>query len=75
MTPHRSRTPWVNGEPLDGVALPYNCRVQIIGGPLAGQTGWLVAVGEIGVDPLYTVELESREPDAEVRQSMLRRTA
>ena len=72
---HRSRTPWVNGEPLDGVNLPYNCRVEIISGPHVGHTGWLVGVEDIGVDPLYTVELEVRGPDAMVRQSMLRRTA
>ena len=71
---HRSRTPWVNGEPLEGVELPYNCRVEIVAGAHVGQTGWLVGVEDIGVDPLYTVELESREPDARVRQSMLRRT-
>ena len=68
------RDPWVAGEPIPGVTLAYNERVQIVSGPYAGQAGWLVTLTP-GPDPVYTVELESGEPDVEVPQSMLRRTA
>jgi hypothetical protein len=64
--------PWIAGEPIEGVAFPYNACVHVLVGPAAGQQGWLVAVTDLGVDPLYTVELMTGDEDVEVRQSSLR---
>ena len=76
MAPSREkRDPWVAGETIPGIAHAYNSYVDIIGGPHRGQRGWLVAVDPRGVEPIYTVELESRDSDAEVPQSFIRTSA
>jgi hypothetical protein len=67
--------PWVNGKRLPGVTLDYNERVTIASGPYAGRHGWLVGLDMHGNEPLFTVELDGDEPDQEVPQSQLRRTA
>jgi hypothetical protein len=71
-SPHAKRDPWVAGESIPGIAHLYNSYVEITAGPHQGQCGWLVAVDPRGHEPVYTVELESRDPDADVPQSFIR---
>jgi hypothetical protein len=69
---HGKRDPWVAGEAIPGIAHKYNAYVEIVGGPHNGESGWLVSVDPLGSEPVYTVELESRGPDAQVPQSFIR---
>jgi hypothetical protein len=62
--------PWVAGEPIPGVTLPYNSLVEVIGGEYAGEVGVVVGL-DLSPDPIYTVELAD-DPNAEIPQSMLR---
>lgn len=69
------RDPWVTGQQVPGVTLPYNSQVEIVSGPRMGERGWLVAVDARGAEPLYTVDMLSRAPDVDVPQSWLRLVA
>ena len=66
------RDPWVRGEQIPGIEFAYNSYVEIISGPFKGEGGWLVAVDPRGDEPIYTVELQSRKPDADIPQSAIR---
>ncbi len=69
------RDPWINGQHVPGVTLPYNSQVEIVAGPNKGERGWLVALDLSGAEPVYTVEMSTRTPDLDVRQSLLRLVA
>jgi hypothetical protein len=63
--------PWVNGQTIPGVTLPYNALVQVISGAHRGERGWLVGVDVSGTEPVYTIEVSSRGPDLFIPQSEL----
>ena len=72
MSARGKQPPWVDGTSIAGVLFPYNAHVDVISGPFAGQDGWLVGVDPTGPEPIYTVEIQDGEPNAEVPQSSLR---
>ena len=47
--------------PVSGVALALNDYVNVIEGDHAGDSGSVINLEEVGADPIYLVELESRE--------------
>ena len=57
--------------PLPGLVFEHDDFVMIVGGDHAGDSGSIISVEELGVDPLYLVELASGQ-DAVIRQSLLR---
>jgi len=56
---------------IPGVAIKHNAPVAVIGGAHIGTSGSVVAVHELGSDPIYVVEPDSGQ-DALVRQSLLK---
>ena len=60
-------------QPILGVTFEHNDEVRVIAGEHKGKKGWLVAIVELGADPLYTVELETGS-DVRVRQSHMGRS-
>jgi transcription elongation factor len=56
---------------LPGVVFEHNDAVEVIGGEYAGDSGSIVSVEQLGDNPVYLVELDSRQ-DAVIVQSLLR---
>jgi hypothetical protein len=48
---------WLAGETVEGVAFGHHGRVQIVGGALDGQQGWVALLMSLGGDPVYLVSL------------------
>jgi len=64
------RNAFLARQPIPGVAFQHNDYVKVVSGPYAPDSGSLVSVEELGSDPVYLVELESRE-DQLIPQSCL----
>jgi hypothetical protein len=63
---------WLKGAEVAGAKLRYNQRVRVTNGEYAGETGWIVAiVPSADAEPIYTVELLDRDPNAQVVESFL----
>ncbi len=58
-------------QPLPGVAFRHNDAVEIVFGELVGNSGSIVSVEQLGLDPAYLVELGSGK-DVVICQSHLR---
>ena len=61
------------GEPLDGVALRYDDRVQVLCGGSAGLRGLVLSVVYIKPEPVYQIELEGDHGYNNVAESGLKR--
>jgi hypothetical protein len=59
------------GEPLPGACFVLNEEVSVVEGQHRGALGSIVAVEQLGVDPIYVVELATGN-DIRVAQSWLR---
>ncbi len=57
-------------KPIAGVRFEHNEYVRVISGDHEGKKGSLVSVEELGEDPLFLLELESRF-DVGIRQSQI----
>lgn len=64
---------FLSGQALPGVAYELNAAVIVTDGEQSGSAGSIISIEELGLDPLYLVELSSGQ-DALVRQSLLRAT-
>ena len=68
---------FLNHEPIAGVKFEHNDYVHIIGGMYVGKSGSLVAVSELGPEPLFIIELDGPDYpesgcDVEVLQSEIK---
>jgi transcription elongation factor len=61
---------FLSGELLEGVRFRHNDYVRVINSPNSGDAGSLISIEELGTDPLFLIELQSRQ-DAKTRQSAL----
>lgn len=63
---------WLQGAAVPGAKLRYNQRVRVTSGNCIGEIGWIVAIDPaVQSEPIYTVELQDGDPNAELPESSL----
>jgi hypothetical protein len=63
---------WLAGEAVPGVAFAHNEVVEVVTGPHTGTRGAIVLLLGVEPEPVYLVQLGSKQSDVRVRQSGLR---
>ena len=67
----RQKDAFLAGEKIFGIKFRHNSLVAFVDADNVRSEGWIVAVGPIEPEPVYTIERRDRGPDEEVLESKL----